>query len=176
MNNEDVRALVVRMVSGLIVENRHLEVSVGGRNCVNVEIRVSRSDTPRVIGKAGAHFKAIRSILLQIGMTQGKLIEVPQVLPAIHGGVPEKLPKFHPNPNWPKGELTRLIKDVVEAATGRGAGVVLNATAEAYKCEVMVKMGDAMPKEQRAEFFQSLSTLFSAIGKTCGVILSFDYE
>lgn len=168
--------MALRLVSGLVAENNFLEVNVTGKNCLNVEIRVSRGDTPRVIGKSGAHFKAIRAVMHEVGVQNGMLIGVPQVLPAIHGSAGDRFPKFKPNPKWPKDEVRKLMLDVVAAATGDDAAVAVNETKDAYKCEVMVKMGSRIPDCRKVDLFSHLSVLFSAIGKTCGVILSFDFE
>jgi predicted RNA-binding protein YlqC (UPF0109 family) len=153
-----------RLFKALVVFDDALEVAGSMRGPVlSISVRAHGADTPRLIGRGGQTFNAVRAVVVVAAARTGLRVSFPGVSDPIKG-VGEMLPEFIPAPNWPKLEFERLLTDTCEAAFG----ITLlerferNGTMDYI---AHVKGSDGI-RTQMEPYFQ---TLFRTIGQRYGV-------
>lgn len=171
-HSKRITSLVERVHQSLIRHTNLLEVAFrGGELSGFIEVRAARDDTPRLIGKGGAHFRALSWMITQ-GASIRNVHFALRVLEAVHPGTGERLPKFRPNPNWPRKEIEQLVRDLADWTFEVGHGVAFRVSDDKVGAEVAIKVpaywrDDAIP--DAAEHF---TALLQGICLTNGCVIS----
>ena len=173
MRANEIQQLTTRLLRCLVRYNDALEVIADeGSNTVTVSIRCHYADMPRVIGRKGAHFKALREILTVIGRRSGRVVNVPRLMPAVVGiGQRDFHPPFKLNPNWPREEIGRLIHDTANACFGPVGFATVDRDTEHRMFSIVTDAGSRAEATELAEAFQ---VLFSSIATSANGSLSVD--
>lgn len=178
MTNQDIRTIVERILKGLCRNSSAVEVNVdtASASSMVVSMRVHDEDVPRVIGRRGAHHRAIGQILSCIGRRHRVVITLTRLLePVVGSSVRTFHPPFRMTKDWPKQEVRQLLQDVSTMCFGQ-VGVVFNERTDGHMDMIVaVEPGELHRALALAESFQAL---FSSIATTnCGsMTVSFHAE
>src|SRR5213595_2093083 len=106
-----LHALITALVSHLAQREKDLRVEVKPiASMVSVSIECHAEDAPRIIGKGGAHFKALTRIIQAIGSKNKVIIKLGAIqadrledsdAPSVWG--------FKPDKNWDRAGIKRLL-------------------------------------------------------------------
>src|SRR5439155_15255438 len=105
-----VHSLVTGLVSHLAQREKDLRIEVKPLAAMmSVRIDCHAEDAPRIIGKLGAHYKALERIVYCIGQKHKVIIKL-QAIQAERLDVPEIATwGFKPDPNWDRTGIKRLL-------------------------------------------------------------------
>jgi predicted RNA-binding protein YlqC (UPF0109 family) len=156
-------ALMVRHPQDLQVEQ------IVDPNVVQLRIRGHRADQGLLIGSNGQNVKAMQTILAQIAARRDQKVRIRILEPHI-GEVGPNAP-FEPNPHWTakEDELTaEYVSNLLGEITGFAQSVEVHSDSASDSTSIRWA-----GKSDSSELEDALHTLFRAIGKTQGRLLSF---
>jgi len=164
--------LVTRLFRALVRHENLLEVHYVGSSISGfIQVRASADDTPRIIGKAGAHFKAVSAIVGAGVFRSGIAMSIRPILKPVHPGDGTRLPKFEPNRQWPRDAVRQLVLDAAQWAFGPESGVALIENQDGISATISVQVPASVPDAVATSLATHFAELFTSIGLTNGVIL-----
>lgn len=171
--NQSATDLVTRLFRALVRHEQLLEVAGRGSALSGfVEARAAADDTPRIIGKKGAHYRAVAAFVQDGARRQGAALRLAPVLDPIHPGDGQRMPRFQPRPDWPEEALTALIRDTATWVFGPSVGVALLPSADRFSATVSIRVPRTVADEDLSRLSAHFVDLFQGIGLTHGVVLS----
>jgi predicted RNA-binding protein YlqC (UPF0109 family) len=175
MKADKAQQLARLIFGGLIAYPEDLEVFVdfNGGNLTEMSIRVNAADRPRVLGKHGKHFKAVKEILALAGARAGRQVILTEMREPVKGQQ-EAFPPFKHDPDWPKAAVLNILRTTGEAIFREAFDI--EETERDGRCRVVLKLSDAEPGEAVRAATQCLPAVFPSIGMTQGCILSLDLQ
>jgi predicted RNA-binding protein YlqC (UPF0109 family) len=169
---ESINDLVQRLLSGLVVNSKDIELVVKGSDkSALVDVRCNAADCQKVIGKQGSHFKAIGLIAELAADHLDVVYKLRSLLPSVVGeaSVYHRQP-FVYNPNWPKAEIEKLLIDVLRMTTGQRA-IIKHEQDQSYaRMTVDIEADEGLLDELRTP----INKLFNSIGIANGVAIIVD--
>ncbi len=157
-------------MKALVTDNGGFEHQIKtSPQAVIVSVRpASSGDMSRLLGKKGAHFKALTALMDKAGKNAGKKVFIRTAEP--HDPTRAKLPPFRANPKWPRDEITRLITDTMNLVC-TNPGVLLDDSGGTADFIVTLSEVD---KPDAKWIGPAVNTLFGPIGYLVGVVIAID--
>lgn len=162
--------LVTRIVKEIALHKDELQTSLQplGHTAL-ITIQVSRGDMGRVIGKAGAHSRALETLVLAIGAKYDTAIRLNIAEPV--GGQRDRYGAFSPHPAWDAAHVVQLLADIGQAVFPQPVKAEsIDAPGFATALELRINPRESMALARAVE--QALNVLFNAIGKANGRLLT----
>jgi|SRR6266571_3947972 len=169
-----LHALVTGLVSHLAQREKDLRIEV--KPCgtmLSVWIGCHAEDAPRIIGKGGAHHKALARIVHAIGQKNKMLIKLEAIQAERLEVFEASMWGFKPNRNWDKAGIKRLLLEACRMVFRNGDCVQVVGQDDDPQHQTMffVSVARNEPMELVLEMTNDLNTLFNAIGKRRGRLL-----
>lgn len=130
---------------------------------VVMTIKGDRDDHPKLVGSAGKHIQAIRTIFAVVGAKMGRKINITLLEPDM--GTKGSPTTFTANPNWDSGPLLELLGKVLDASMPCDYELNPVRISDLTTIEVIPAQWCELYEE---EFPAALHAIFHAIGKTQG--------
>lgn len=167
MNTEtNIPQLARRLINGIVADTSLVRLNVtDSSHMMVISTQVSRSDTPRLIGRKGKTYQALHRLLEGMAERQGKRFRIFVGEPV--GGEPSKM-RFSQRSDWPVDDVTRLVRDTFEALTGSPVGVYVRR--EDYRGMIMVQVETMIGDE----LIKAAQIVFASIGFQIGATLMLD--
>lgn len=165
--------IVRRIVKGIALHQGDVEVGLAGEGTMPiVNVRVNRGDMSRLIGKAGAHSRALEVVVAAISAKYGVPVRVFIQEPTT--GMKDRYGGFAPNLNWNSAPLMMLLSDVCDACFSRPTTLDVQDMDVTSTFTVRVDMKEQQPIVQAVSV--ALGILFNAIGRASGRIVAITVE
>lgn len=163
--------LLTRIIKEITFHHENIRVTSSqlGRSHT-LAIQVHKGDMPRVLGKSGAHIKALETLAAAIGASGGVTIRLRLLEPEV--GEPDRYEQFRPAENWNSSHVVLLLSDLVEAIFGSSKVEIFDGEDCTSALEVTIAT-----RENKAvidAIGNALKVLFKAIGRANGRILTLD--
>lgn len=179
MTNEDQRApLIVRIIEAIIDDARSLELDTEPlTRRVNWRAKVNVNDAGKLIGKKGAHLKAIRVLVGLMGQHFGEVWHV-SVDDPDEGPIHEK-PPIEPAANYNPALASQFLLEILETFLADAPEIGVERAGDEFLFVIRPRnVGDYeklveeynLGREQLAPV-AALGTLFRAYGRQQGVTL-----
>ena len=160
--------LLFRLCAALVEDKTALRIvpSFVG-DLESLEIMCAPDDGPRLIGKGGTIFQALKWVVAAAGAKVGRRINLDTVL-AERTAKQHRFPPFKFNPDWPAGETTKLLADVVDDVFFFPASVslLMSSSGDESRASWRVTLSNRTDLTDGAG--EQLSNLFNAISTTNG--------
>jgi|SRR2546426_2563525 len=142
---------------------------------VTLRIQCHAEDAPRIVGKAGAHHKALLRIARVIGARHDARVEIAVEAPQL----PEELRAktawgFTPDPAWDRDGIKVLLREICRLVFGETVEVHASDDDAQAKTVFTVWVDRREPLELVLAMTNDLNTLFNVIGKRRGRLLAVD--
>lgn len=166
-----VEELFTRICKGVIQYNNHftLKKTFSGASLTKYNICCHAADSPRILGKGGDRFQALRLLMRIVGAKYGRQMKLETMeKPTI--GAPAPFPKFKYNPKWPREQIKVMLQDICDNLFADKAEVgIVEATGSAI---LTVRHGIHEPFAESVA--PALENIFNGVGTTNGCNLSVD--
>ncbi len=170
-----LHAFITGLVTHLAQREKDLFVKVKPvASLVSVSIECHAEDAPRIIGKGGAHFKALTRIVQAIGSKNKLLIRLNAIeAERLEDSDAPSTWGFKPDRNWDRAGIKRLLLETCRMVFRNGDCIqVIERDDNAQTLTMFfVSVARNEPMELCLEMTNDLNTLFNAIGKRRGRLL-----
>jgi predicted RNA-binding protein YlqC (UPF0109 family) len=140
-----------------------------GERIIRFTVRCASFDSPRIIGRGGVRFFALREMVKCIGGKAGYATHLEQVDSVKPVNV--RYEKFVFKPDWPKDEIRELLWEILAAACSNQATIsaVPDGNAVVYQVQLHAEESDETLRQ-----LTTLHELFAVIGVANGCQLAVD--
>lgn len=167
--------LLKRTAKGFIAYPENLEVvcTYSGDRLTILNLRAHAADSPRLVGRHGLRFAALRLLLAEAGAKAGRELKLDRLMSPVIGE-PEVMPPFQRRDDWPKEPIRALLRDCCEALFSGGAEIECRDVGGNAVFTLTISEKEPGPESSVGEKVDCLRSIFSAIGPTNGIQLSID--
>lgn len=170
-----VEALLYRLCAAVSLHKKDLKIVTnhGGERLTRLSIECHRADYPRLVGKRGARFHALRLIVELIGIKIHKTLELVTVVEPTKGEL-EKLPPFKFNAHWPREEIAKLLEDTCTATLVQNFRTYVRESGKG--AVFTVEVAERESRSTKADLPIALNSIFNGIGAANGCIIAVDVK
>ena len=170
---EAIESLFTRLIAGFIEfrEDFKFRKVFSGDRLTNYNIICNAADCPRVLGKGGERFRALRYLMERAGEKLNRQISL-ETMESPVVGKPKPFPKFRYNPKWPRKEVEKLLADTCEAVFTHPVKIELRESMGS--AIFVVKHSDREFPVNVAQVAVCLQNIFRGVGTTNGCQIAVD--
>ncbi len=162
-----------RLFEGLITHNEALEIiRQDGARTVTMSVRCHANDASRLLGKSGAHFKAVKFIAAAAGLKYSHQVRLAQMLPPVVGSSEPNI-QYRYKPEWPRQAIQTLLADVCLVVFAKPIAVTLNEKDR--MATFVVNHHRTEPERLVSQLAENVQTLFGSIGMMNGCVITVDF-
>lgn len=168
---EPIVALLRGAVESFIIHRSLLKISV---RPVGFEVLVSidghPGDLSRIIGKKGANFRALETLIRMAGVRLGlrvSLLKLKLGDPAFR----DRYPDFALNRAWPKEDVRKLAGEMAMACLNTEAALVDIDDVSESDSVVTIRVEPAAHPADVARFADAAKAILAAAGSKCGRVI-----
>ena len=161
---------LLREVATLICAHpQMLEMRLVDLESYVIETTAHPSDSRRLVGKDGVHFRALTSLARLLFHGSGRLVTF---MPVTSPDVAETpWAKMKPDPNWPKDRVVALVKGLASAVFTEAHIEVELVPHNDWSSKIIVRILEDRQDNVERRFSAALHTLFTPIGSNIGHML-----
>lgn len=170
---ERARTILHKILDHLTFCQEAIEITteeLGRGYAVMLNVRVSRPDMARLIGKQGANIRALTDLMHHVGDRAGIDLRINVTEPS--EGKPDRARKFSPQQEWDSGPVRFLFEQICEAVFAAPAIVRIE---DGHTCNSLICIETAEAGLSSAHKLKAaLASLANSIGKANGRIMSLE--
>lgn len=168
----EIKDLIISLVTGLIKYPNRLVVheDFSGETMTELSLSLHGADVPRVKGKNGRHFKAVKRLVEIAGRKLGLTCDLTMIRPTPTAPA-ERFPTYVYNPDWPRESVRNIIEQVFNSCTVVGAKRISH-TEKGGRCRFEVVVNAIEKADLIEDVVANLTPLLTAIGMNAGCVVA----
>jgi predicted RNA-binding protein YlqC (UPF0109 family) len=171
-NHQTFPEVLQALISEFVIHPEDVAVNITTDDpIVKVRLACHAGDRGKLIGRGGAHFKAIADICNVWADRHNFIIEVKKI-EAQQQGVPEPYGRFTPRTVWPKDRIVGLVEQLCRLVLRDDTSIQLDVFDKTDESEIRVHTSEEEPLRSIDRISRSLGVIVRAAGNRHGRMLS----
>lgn len=173
---QNLVTLLRQLLGGIAAFPDDIEVIIdySGGTTTEMSLRCNAADMPRILGKAGAHIRAVKEIAAAFGERHDRIIHLTAIRQPVKGEKPSRFPPYRFRPDWPREAVENLARATASALFKHPVEATSEQNGE--RCRFTIKLSHSEPDTRVNRITPSLAKIIQSIAFTQGCAATLDVE
>lgn len=161
-----------RILAEIVLNPKALSVgAAAAEGFATVRITCASSDTGKIIGRSGSHFRALQAICNAWGARNGLEVELRKIAEA-GDHAPKPYPRFQSRADWPKEKLVDLAEAMAFLVFKDDTSILVDCLDDSEDSTIKISVARDEPVELVKAMGTAFHVLLRAAGNLNGRMLS----